>query len=135
MKRKPVFSSMLLFTVVSVTLFSSCTQKKNDYVKVMHNPLLYNDLVHKLNYVVIYDIFTPPVASRVFAYSNLAAYEVLAHDCKHLSSLEGKVKGLDNIPDPASTAKIDYPFASALALLNVGNALTFSGDTMKVLID
>ena len=135
MKRKQVFYSMLLFTVVSVILFSSCTQKKNDYVKVMHNPYLYNDVVHKLNYVIIYDIFTPPVASRVFAYANLAAYEVLAHDGKHLSSLEGEVNNLHNIPDPASGAKIDYPFASLVALIKVGDALTFSGDTMKVLTD
>ncbi|KAA9038240.1 vanadium-dependent haloperoxidase [Ginsengibacter hankyongi] len=126
---------MLLFTVVFVILFSSCTQKKNDYVKIMHNPFLYNDVVHKLNYVIIYDIFSPPVAARVFAYSNLAAYEVLANNKDHLSSLEGKVKGLNNVPRPAANAKIDYPFASIVALIKVGNALTFSSDTMKLLAD
>lgn len=135
MKRNPVFYSMLFFIVAFVVLFSSCTQKKNDYVKVMHNPFLYNDVVHKLNYVVIYDIFTPPVASRVFAYSNLAAYEVLANDGNHLSSLEGKVKGLNNIPHPGANTKIDYPFASLIALIKVGNELTFSGDTMRILAD
>ena len=135
MKRSPVFYSVLFFMVAFVALFLSCTQKKNDYVKVMHNPFLYSDVVHKLNYVIIYDIFTPPVASRVFAYSNLAAYEVLANDGDHLSSLEGKVKGLNNIPHPAPNSKIDYPFASLIALIKVGNELTFSGDTMKILAD
>ncbi|MGH2566253.1 MAG: vanadium-dependent haloperoxidase, partial [Ginsengibacter sp.] len=91
--------------------------------------------MHKLNYVVIYDIFTPPVAARVFAYSNLAAFEVLANEGKHFSSLEGKVTGLNNIPHPAANVKIDYPFASLIALINVGNNLTFSGDTMKILTD
>jgi hypothetical protein len=135
MKRIPGYYLMLFFALSAAMLFSSCKQKNNDYIKVMHDPMLYCDVVHKLNYVIIYDIFSPPVAARVFAYSNLAAYEVLANEGKHFTSLEGKVKGLNNIPHPAANAKIDYPFASIIALIKVGNALTFSSDTMKVLAD
>ena len=51
---------------------------KRNYAKVIHDPFLFEKVVHDLNYVIIYDIFTPPVASRIFAYSNLAAFEVLA---------------------------------------------------------
>ena len=65
MKRNSVFYGVF-FIAGALMLFSSCKQKNNDYVKVMHNPLLYNDVVHKLNYVVIYDIFTPPVACKSF---------------------------------------------------------------------
>lgn len=135
MKRDHSFYLIVILITGFCFLFTSCTHKKNDYVKVMHNPFLYNQVVHKINYVVIYDIFTPPVAARVFAYSNLAAYEVLANAGKSLTSLEGKVKGLNNIPHPAANAKIDYPFASLLALIKVGDELTFSGDTMKILAD
>lgn len=134
MKRKSVYHSRMLVLAFSVLLFS-CKQRSNEYTKVMHDPLLYCQVVHKLNYVIIYDIFTPPVASRVFAYSNLAAYEVLANQGNHFSSLEGKVTGLKNIPHPAADAKIDFPFASLIALIKVGNELTFSNDTMKVLAD
>ena len=101
----------------------------------MHNPFLYNDIVHKLNYVIIYDIFTPPVASRIFACSNLAAFEVLANEGKHFNSLEGKVTDLNNIPKPAVNTKVDFPFASLIAFLKVGKQLTFSADTMQSLID
>ena len=76
--------------------------------------MLYTDVVHKLNYVVIYDIFTPPVAARVFAYSNLAAFEVLANEGKHFSSLEGKVTGLNNIPHPAANAKLIFHLLPSL---------------------
>lgn len=127
--------SLFLLLIISIT-FSACEQKKSDYVKVMHDPILYSNIMHRLNYVVIYDIFTPPVAARVFAYSNLAAYEVLANDKKHqLISLQGKVKGLNNIPQSDANSKIDYPFASLIALLKVGDYLTFSADTMKLLTD
>lgn len=114
---------------------SSCKQKNKDYVKVMHDPMLYSHVNHKLNYVVIYDIFTPPVGARVFAYANLAGFEVLASEGKHFTSLQKKVKGLNNIPKPPANAKIDYPFASLIAFLKVGDFLTFSGDTMKMLTD
>lgn len=127
---------LCLFMLCIAIAFSACQQKKSDYVKVMHDPLLYSNVMHKLNYVVIYDIFTPPVAARVFAYSNLAAYEVLASDKSHrLVSLQGKVKELRNIPQPPAKAKIDYPFASLIALLKVGDNLTFSGNTMRLLTD
>ena len=134
MKKSFGFHSVLAILIALITI-SSCKQKSSNYVIVMHDPLLYNDVMHKLNYVVIYDIFTPPVASRVFAYSNLAAYEVLANEGGHLQSMEGKVKDLNNIPHPAANAKIDFPFASLIALIKVGDQLTFSGDTMKILMD
>ncbi|MGH2648547.1 MAG: vanadium-dependent haloperoxidase [Ginsengibacter sp.] len=134
MKKNTIVYSVFFIFCAFLSL-SSCKQKNNDYVKVMHDPLLFNDVEHKLNYVIIYDIFTPPVAARVFAYSNLAAYEVLANEGKHFSSLEGKVKGLNNIPHPSANAKIDFPFASIIALIKVGDNLTFSGDTMKILTD
>jgi len=133
MKSRSVYCSMLI-VALSVILFS-CKQRDNEYTKVMHNPLLYSQVMHKLNYVIIYDIFTPPVASRVFAYSNLAAYEVLANEGSHFASLEGKVTGLKNIPHPAANATIDFPFAAVIAMIKVGNELTFSSDTMKVLAD
>ena len=34
------------------------------------------------------------VASRIFAYSNLAAYEVLSKEGHHYATLEGKIKSL-----------------------------------------
>ena len=129
------FLNFIFLGLIVALCATSCKEKNKDYVKVMHNPLLYSQVNHKLNYVVIYDIFTPPVGARVFAYANLAAYEVLAKEGHHFSSLEGKVKDLDNIPDPPANAKIDFPFASLIALVNVGNFLTFSGDTMKMLSD
>lgn len=126
-----------LFILLGMAIVcSSCQQKEKVYdAKVMHDPGLYIHVMHKLNYIVIYDIFTPPVASRVFAYSNLAAFEVLSKEGKRLNSLEGKVNGLKDMPVPPKDEKIDYPFASVIAMTNVGKMLTFSDNTMQNLID
>ena len=134
MKKNQFFQ--ILIPLVCLCLFiSSCKTKNSNYAKIMHDPFLYEKVVHDLNYVIIYDIFTPPVASRIFAYSNLAAFEVLAKEGKHFTSLSGKVKDLNNIPGPPKDTKIDYPFASLISLIKVGDALTFSSDTMKFIAD
>ncbi|MDQ2721602.1 MAG: vanadium-dependent haloperoxidase [Bacteroidota bacterium] len=134
MKRNSFFY-LVLITFCSILSFQSCKQKNKDYVKVMHDPELYTQVMHKLNYVIIYDIFTPPVAARVFAYSNLAAFEVLANEGTHFSSLAGKVKDLNNIPSAPKNTKIDYPFAALIAMTKVGKQLTFSDDTVQNIIN
>ena len=134
MKRSSIFYFFLLISC-GIVFFSSCKQKKNNYAKVMHDPMLYSDVMHKLNYVIIYDIFTPPVAARIFAYSNLAAYETLSKEGTHYRTLEGKVNGLNNMPSPPKDAKIDFPFASLIAMMKVGKQFTFSDDTVQNIID
>ena len=104
--KRVIFFGLMLSTIA----VSSCNKK--DYKTVMHDPKLYCKAMHELNYVVIYDIFTPPVASRVFAYSNLAAYEVLSKEGHHYASLEGKMRDLKDVPAPAKPDKVDFPFAS-----------------------
>lgn len=120
----------LMIAAVAIT---SCNKK--DYKTVMHNPDLYCKTMHKLNYVIIYDIFNPPVASRIFAYSNLAAYETLSKEGKHFGSLEGKLRDLKDVPSPAKPDKVDFPFASLIAMTKIGRELTFSEDKMDALID
>ncbi|MBA2249435.1 MAG: phosphoesterase PA-phosphatase, partial [Chitinophagaceae bacterium] len=120
----------LMIAAVAIT---SCNKK--DYKTVLHNPDLYCKTMHELNYVIIYDIFNPPVASRIFAYSNLAAYETLSKEGKHYGSLEGKIRDLKDVPFPARPDKVDFPFASLIAMTKIGRELTFSEDKMDALID
>src|SRR3954469_21539633 len=51
--------------------------------------------------VIIHDIFSPPVASRIYAYTNIAAYEVLVKQHGDYNSLHNQVKGFPQIPAPA----------------------------------
>ncbi len=134
MKTRSLFYSMMI-SLCFVAFFSSCKQKNKDYTKVLHNPNLYVDVMHKLNYVIIYDIFTPPVAARIFAYSNLAGYEVLAQEGTNYKTLQKKVNGLNNIPAPPKDIKVDFPFASVIAMAMVGKQFTFSDDTVQEVID
>ena len=51
----------------------------------------YNAALNKLTDVIIHDIFSPPVASRIYSYANLAGYEALV-PYDNYESLGGKLK-------------------------------------------
>ena len=52
---------------------SACTEKKGDYEKVSSNPIMFSQLVHELNTVVMGNNFSPIVASRNYMYASVAA--------------------------------------------------------------
>lgn len=92
------------------------------------NPEYYNDALNKLTQVVIHDIFSPPVASRIYAYANLAGYEALVPGHPNYESLGGKLKRFQSGPKPEPGKDYCFPLASARAFLTVARALTFSVD-------
>ena len=123
----------IIVAVVCVISVYSC--KKADYAKVAHDPLLYCKTVKKLNDIVLENNFPPMIASRNYAYANIAAYEVLAAGDKDYTSLKHQIRDLTAIPAPKAEEKIDYPFASLLAFCKVGNAVTFPEGSMDVYVD
>lgn len=124
-----------LFLITGVTLLSaSC--KKPDYQKVTDNPELYRVTEKKLNDIILENNFPPVIASRNYAYANIAAYEIVsAHNPKKFRSLSGQVKHLRAIPKPPLGMAIDYPFAALLAFCYVGNAVTFPEGSMDEYVD
>lgn len=113
-----------LAVMIAVTLYS-CSANR-DYKAVIHDPLLYSKTVKKLNDVVLENNFPPMIATRNYAYANIAAYEVIAAgDPSHYQSLSGQIKHLPAMPRPADTSLIDFPLAALLAFTKVGNAVTF----------
>jgi len=109
-------------------------QKKSDYIKVTHDPLLYCKTVKKLNDIILQNSFAPMVASRNYAYANIAAYEVIAAGDSKYRSLTHQIHDLTSVPSPDAKDKIDFPFASMLAFCKVGNAVTFPEGSMDAYV-
>ncbi|HEX8315692.1 MAG TPA: phosphoesterase PA-phosphatase, partial [Flavisolibacter sp.] len=65
----------ILFVLCCAAWLVSCKQNTGDYARYTSDPLLYCKTVKKLNDVVLYNNFSPVVASRNYAYANIAAYE------------------------------------------------------------
>lgn len=94
---------------------------------------LLHSAVHQLSSVIVYDIFSPPQASRVYAYASVAAYETLRQEHPEYATLAGQLNGLTPVPAPAPNVQYSYPLAGIHALLTVGRALTFSRPRMDSL--
>lgn len=119
-----------LFSLLLLFLFSSC-EEKTEYKAMLNDPELLHGSVKKLTDVIIHDIFSPPVASRIYAYPSIAAYEAMRPAYKEdYATLAGQLNGLENIPEP-NNDDIDFHLASVHAFLQVGTTLIFSEDKIK----
>lgn len=80
---------------------------------------------------MVYDIFSPPVASRNYAYPAIAAYEILAQVHPQYQSLAGQLAGLDPIPLLDTTTHANPYLAAIEAYTLLGQHLVFSENKME----
>jgi hypothetical protein len=124
----PAFSLLLLAL--------ACNQKPAKRSYFEDDPTLYCKTVKQLNEVVKHVGFAPIVASRNYAYANIAAYEcIVAGHPQEYESLAGQLKGLKPLPAADSTRPVDYAFAALLAFCKVGEAVTFPEGSMQEYVD
>ncbi|WP_026809158.1 vanadium-dependent haloperoxidase [Arenibacter latericius] len=91
--------------------------------------------IQKVTDIMVHDIFSPPVASRIFAYPNIAAYEIMALNNEDYTSLAGQVTDLTPIPQPAAEATINYELSALIAHMELGRRLIFSEETLVTFRD
>lgn len=113
--------------ILLVLMQTSCT-KNIDIEAAVENPDLIHQAQLKLTDVIVHDIFSPPVASRIYAYANIAAYETLLHNNPKFISLAGQLNGLGELPKPDTTKEYNLHISSVHAFLTVGKAFIFSED-------
>jgi hypothetical protein len=94
---------------------------------------LLHTAVAELTDVIVYDIFSPPQASRAYAYASVAAYEALRPAYPAYRTLAGQLNGLTPAPAPRPDSQYHFPLASVHAFLTVGKAMTFSQQRMDSL--
>ena len=85
----------------------------------------------QLTQVIIYDVFTPPVASRIYVYSSLASYEAIRFSEEGTASIAEKLKGFKKMPQPQKGKKYNYTIAATKAFFTVvRNIKVFSVDSL-----
>lgn len=112
-------------SVSALAWMVSCSPKADISKQYFNNPLLYCVTVKKLNNVVLENNFPPMIASRNYAYANIAAYEAMAAGNNNYISLAGQISQLPPMPKPAAGKKINFDLAALLSFAKVGNAVTF----------
>lgn len=84
-----------------------------------------------LSRVIIYDVFTPPVASRIYGYTNLASYEAMRYADAKYPSITAQLKGFGKMPEPQKGKDYNFTLAATKAFFTVARKVTFSVDTFK----
>ncbi len=73
--------------------------------------------------VIVHDVFSPPVASRIYLYANLSAYEVLALENNRINSF-ANYREMPSIPKAGKDVYL--PLAALAAFFNTSFQLIFS---------
>ena len=122
--------------IAILLLMIGCTTKPVKPTYFGQNAFTYCKTVKELNEVVKHVGFPPIVASRNYAYANIAAYECIAAGYPaEYNSLAGQINGLNPMPKFDTTKKVDYEFAALLSFCKVGEAVTFPEGSMKEFVD
>ena len=122
---------MIRYTwIVLVILVFACSSNSGEYKAKVQNPDFTHRTLKKVTDLIVHDIFSPPVASRIYAYVSIAGYEALIPQDKKYISLAGQLTGLEAAPQPEAGKEYCFPLASVQAMMKVGKALVFSEDKM-----
>ena len=132
MKRTKTIKYQPIFYAIIFGAFTSC-QTPAAPIKI--TPENYHASVDKVTEIMIHDIFSPPVASRIFAYPNVAAYEILAQKDSVYKTLSSALNGFSSIPKIEKDAKINLNLAAIIAHLEISKKLIFSENKFEVLQD
>lgn len=110
--------------------FSGC-RSNADYTKQLANPDFLHRAVQQLTDVIVHDIFSPPVASRIYAYASVAAYETIALSHPEYSSMAGQLTDLQPVAGIDTAQPYAAPLAAVHAYLTVGKKLIFSEEKIE----
>jgi PAP2 superfamily len=132
MPKLPIMRFFLksLGVVFLICLVNGCNQKKPS------KPIDDAEILHQnedmLTQVIIYDVFTPPVAARIYVYSSLASYEAMRFSKQGAESITEKLHGFAKMPEPEKNKKYNFTLAATKAFFTVvRNVKVFSVDSLK----
>lgn len=121
---------LLPITLVFLTLLSC---KKNESLVVTSDD--FHTAVDNVTNVIIHDIFSPPQASRIYAYPSIAAYEIMAQVSPDFKSLSGQLNDFTKIPALPADKKVVPEVAALVAHIQLSKELIFSEEQLETYRD
>lgn len=127
MNLRPVLLVIYLSLLLTL-MFSACRRQTSTSVSPAER---INQNENKLTELIIYDIFTPPVAARIYAYASLATYEAVRFKDSSYISVTAQLHDFGKMPVPVAGKKYDYSLAASTAFFTVTHKVVFSIDSLK----
>jgi len=122
MQRALIISIFFLFLL-------SCSEQEKKVVIEPASVDQMHELAQSLNNIIVYDIFSPPVASRIYAYASLAAYESIRNLDTSYPSLTTQLNDFGKMPLPEVGKEYDYRISAITAFFSIAKKLTFTKDS------
>ena len=113
-----------------IFILVSCSTEVSDWRNKTADPEYLHRSVKQVTNVIVHDIFSPPVAGRIYSYVTIAGYEAARPGYSDYQSLAGQLNDLNPLPQPEGDKEYCFELASVQAVLEVGKALVFSEDKM-----
>ncbi len=110
--------------IFGCVILQGCTPKK-DPIIVTSNDLY--STIDMVTQIMVHDIFSPPVASRIYVYPNIAAFEILSQNSTIYKPLAGQLKDLKAIPKADNDA-VNFNVSALVAHMELSKELVFSED-------
>jgi|LakMenE18May11ns_1017448.scaffolds.fasta_scaffold9928369_4 hypothetical protein len=107
-----------------ILFFISCSNSNPTSVK--QGDQLPHQLVKKLTDIIVVDIFSPPVATRIYANTSLALYEAIRFQKEDSKSITAKLKGFDPMPVPEAGKEYNFSIAAIQSFFETAKKVTFS---------
>lgn len=99
-------------------------------LQAQQKQLLNAQLLHRaqksLTRTIVHDIFAPPVASRIYLYANMAAYEAAVPSQEKFISLSASIPSFPEIKKPSNPFYIQYDLAATYAFMKTARRFVFS---------
>jgi hypothetical protein len=124
-----------LLYILPIFLFPSCENSNPNFQEEAADSEFVHRSMKKITDVIVHDIFSPPTASRIYAYTSIAGYEAMLSTDSSYQSLAGQLTGFQAVPQPKEGREICYSLASVHAMLTVGKTLIFSEDKIVAFQD
>jgi len=114
----------ILLSIISFAFFIGC-KPGNVSTEADLNFNLVNEMNATLTEAILEDGFSPPVASRIYSYSNIAALIGTAQDQAHANALIENLNDLDISEYQKDPAQLNSSLVSLSAFCKVANGLVY----------
>lgn len=119
-----MIKNVLVVLILAIVFITACDEKES-YNWNPEETQAVRKAMKVVTDVMLNDVLPPPVASRVYLYASVAAYESVVHTSEDYQSLAGQLRDLEPGPQPDSELVYDFEVSAASAILKVGETLTF----------
>ena len=119
------------FIIIVFCCIPFALKAANDWKSITEDPAYIHRTMKKVTDVIVHDIYSPPVASRIYAYVTVAGYEAAVSSNNNYISFAGQLHGLAALPKPVASQQYSAGLSAVHAMLLVAETLVISEDTVK----